>query len=65
MAPKKPSAKTSKRGSFVIGSGRFRKISAVEGIEFSGDMKGSTAVDKSEARSPEQRRQAIIKAYSK
>jgi len=43
----------------VIGSGRYRKISAVEGIECSAEMKRSKAAAKNEARSPEERRNAI------
>ncbi|SDD76656.1 hypothetical protein SAMN05216337_10158 [Bradyrhizobium brasilense] len=61
MAPKKPSSKKGKASGFVIGSGRFRKISSVEGIAYSTTMKGST----SKARIPEERRKAIIKAYRK
>lgn len=49
----------------MIGSDRFRKLSSVEGIEYSPEMKSSKAVAKSEVRSPEERRNAIIKAYSK
>jgi hypothetical protein len=65
MASKKTSLKANKARGFVIGSDRFRKISSVEGIEYSPDMKGCKAAAKSEARSPEARRNAIIKAYSK
>ncbi len=49
----------------MIGSARFRKISSVEGIVYSAKMKGSTAVATSKARTPEERRKAIIKAYRK
>ena len=63
MAPKKSSSKKGKASGFVIGSARFRKISSVEGILYSTKMKGSIA--ESKARTPEQRRKAIIKAYSK
>lgn len=65
MAPKKPSSKKSKASGFVIGSVRFRKISAVEGIHFSPKMKGSSAVSKSKPLTPEERRKTIIKAYRK
>ncbi|ANW00800.1 hypothetical protein [Bradyrhizobium icense] len=65
MAPKKPSSKKGKASGFVIGSARFRKISSVEGIVYSVKMKGSTAVAASKARTPEERRKAIIKAYRK
>jgi hypothetical protein len=65
MAPKKPSPKTGKASGFVIGSARFRKISAVEGIQYSPKMKGGAAVSKSKAVTPEERRKTIIKAYRK
>ena len=66
MAPKKPSSKKGKASGFVIGSVRFRKISAVEGIVYSPKMKGSAAIGKSsKALTPEERRKAIIKAYRK
>ena len=65
MPPKKSSSKKGKASGFVIGSGRFRKISAVEGIRYSPKMKGSAAIVKSKAVSPEERRKAIIKAYRK
>ncbi len=57
-----PSAKKGKASGFVIGSARFRKISAVEG-HYSPKMKGSSAVAQSRARTPEERRKAIIQAY--
>ena len=63
MAPQKPSSKQGKASGFVIGSARFRKISAVEGIQYSPNMKGSAAIANSEALTPEERRKAIIKAY--
>jgi hypothetical protein len=65
MAPKKPPSKKSKASGFVIGSARFRKISAVEGIHYSPEMKGRTAISKSKAITPEERRKTIIKAYRK
>ena len=65
MAPKKLSSKKGKASGFVIGSARFRKISAVEGIVYSPKMKGSAAVSKSKAHTPEERRKAIIEAYRK
>jgi hypothetical protein len=63
MAPRKSSSK-SKASGFVIGSARFRKISAVEGIVHSPRMKGVSS-SKGKALSPEERRKAIIKAYRK
>jgi hypothetical protein len=65
MAPKKPSSKKGKASGFVIGSVRFRKISAVEGIHYSPEMKGGAAISKSKAATPEERRKTIIKAYRK
>jgi hypothetical protein len=66
MATKKSSSKKGKAAGFVIGSARFRKISAVEGIVYSTKMKGSTAIGKSrKVLTPEERRKAIIKAYRK
>jgi hypothetical protein len=65
MAAKKPPSEDGKAAGFVIGSARFRKISAVEGIVYSPTMKGSIAVTQSKAITPEERRNAIIKAYRK
>ena len=65
MAPNRPTSKKNKAVGFVIGSSRFRKISAVEGIQYSPKMKGRAAIAKSEAVTPEQRRKTIIKAYRK
>jgi len=65
MTPRKPSPKTTKASGFVIGSARFRKISAVEGIQYSPTMKGGAAISQSKALTPEERRKAIIKAYRK
>jgi len=64
MAPKKSSSKKTKAGGFVIGSARFRKISAVEGIHYSPKMKGAS-VSKGKALTPDERRKSIIKAYRK
>lgn len=65
MAPKKQSSKKGKVSGFVIGSGRFKKISAVEGIVYTPDMKGRSALSKRKDLSPEERRKIIIKAYRK
>lgn len=65
MASGKPTSNRSKAAGFVIGSSRFRKISAVEGIQYSSKMKGSAAIAKDKAVSPEERRKTIIKAYRK
>ena len=65
MAPKKQSSKKGKVSGFVIGSARFKKISAVEGIVSSPGMKGRSAISKRKDLSPEERRKVIIKAYRK
>lgn len=65
MTAKNAPSKKGKASGFVVGSARFRKISAVEGIQYSPKMKGSTAIAKSKATTPEERRKAIIKAYRK
>jgi hypothetical protein len=65
MTSKKSSPKKGKASGFVIGSARFRKISSVEGIAYSTEMKGSTEIAASKARTPEERRKAIIRAYRK
>ncbi|WP_136623885.1 MULTISPECIES: hypothetical protein [Bradyrhizobium] len=64
-SPPKSPPKKGKASGFVIGSARFRKISSVEGIIYSPRMKGSSAIVESKARTPEERRKAIIKAYRK
>jgi len=65
MAPKKQTPKKGKVSGFVIGSARFKKISAVEGIVYSPDMKGRSAIAKRKNLTPEERRKIIIKAYRK
>ena len=65
MASQKDFSKKQKGSGFVVGSARFRKISAVEGIEFTPGMKGRAAISKSKAATPEERRKAIIRAYRK
>jgi hypothetical protein len=42
--PQKRTSKTGKTSGFVIGSKRFKKISAVEGIKYSPGMKGQMAI---------------------
>ncbi len=65
MAAKKPSPDKREASGFVIGSARFRKISAVEGIHYSGEMRGYAALPKSKDLTPEERRKIIIEAYRK
>ena len=64
MAQKRTS-KTGKASGFVIGSTRFKKISAVEGIKYSPDMKGQMAVSRLKEPTPEEKRKTIIRAYRK
>jgi hypothetical protein len=64
MAQKRTS-KTGKSSGFVIGSARFRKISAIEGIKYSPGMKGQLAVSGLKDPTPEEKRKAIIRAYRK
>jgi hypothetical protein len=64
MAQKRTS-KTGKSSGFVIGSARFRKISAIEGIKYSPGMKGQLAVPGLKDPTPEEKRKAIIRAYRK
>jgi hypothetical protein len=64
MAQKRTS-KTGKTSGFVIGSARFKKISAVEGIKYSPGMKGQKAVSRLKNLTPEEKRKAIIQAYRK
>ena len=64
MAQKRKS-KTGKTSGFVIGSPRFKKISAVEGIKYSPVMKGQIAVAGLKNPTPEERRKTIIRAYRK
>ncbi len=66
MAAKKQSSrKKGKAAGFILGSARFEKISAVEGIVYSADMKGRAEISKRKGLSPEERRKMIIKAYRK
>jgi hypothetical protein len=58
-------SKKGKVPGFVIGSARFRKISAAEGIRYSSKMKGGAALSKSTDLTPEERRKTIVKAYRK
>ncbi|MDB5554993.1 MAG: hypothetical protein JWL86_4977 [Rhizobium sp.] len=52
-------------GGWVIGHARFAKISAVEGIALTSGMKGRKAELDRRGASPEERRQAIIKAHKR
>jgi hypothetical protein len=65
MAEQKHTPKKGKGSGFIVGSARFKKISAVEGIKFTPDMKGRVALSKSKDVTAEKRRKAIISAYRK
>lgn len=53
----------SNAGGWVIGHARFAKISAVEGITLTPGMKSRKSELDRRGASPEERRQAIIKAH--
>ena len=66
----KKRASTSRRrriakGVLTLGRERFAKISAVEGIELTADMRARAAEFDRLGMAPAKRRQAIIRAYSK
>jgi hypothetical protein len=65
MAPQKNTPKKGKASGFVVGSARFKKISAVEGIKFTPEMKGRAALSKRKDITAEERRKTIIRAYRK
>ena len=56
---------TAKSGRFVIGQDRFAKISAVEGIVLTRQMRSRIAEFDSRGMSAEERRRSIIRAYRK
>ena len=61
---KQPTGKNSKTG-FVIGQESFAKISAVEGIRLKPAMKKRAAEASGKDLSPEEHREAIVRAYRK
>jgi hypothetical protein len=65
MARQKRTPKKGKASGFVVGSARFKKISAVEGIKFTSEMKGRAALSKRKDVTAEERRKTIIRAYRK
>jgi hypothetical protein len=62
---KKPSPKSRAKASKVIGFARFEKISAVEGIVLTKDMKRRRAEFEQTGASAAKRRAAIISAYKR
>jgi hypothetical protein len=65
MAPNKRVTRSSKTGRFVVGMARYEKISAVEGIRLSADMKKRAEEFDRQRLTPEERRRAIVKAHRK
>lgn len=69
--PRKPAkaaqrvGRNSKTDRFVIGAERFAKISAVEGIVLTGEMRTRMGEFETKRMSAASRRAAIIRAYSK
>lgn len=63
--PNKSIAKTGKSGRFVIGSAAFDKISAVEGIELTPDMKRRASEARAKGLTAEEYRRTIISSYRK
>lgn len=61
-----PLKRTRKTASgMVLGQGRFAKISAVEGIALTRDMKKRAAEFDRQGLSAEERRKSIVRAYRK
>lgn len=65
MAKQKNVAKGTKSGRFVLGSGRFAKISEVEGIKLTPAMKKRASDARSKGLTAEEYRRAIIRSHSK
>jgi hypothetical protein len=62
---KKSSARSAKRGRFVLGSDRFAKISEVEGIKLTAAMKKRASDAQSKGLSAEEYRRTIIRSHRK
>jgi hypothetical protein len=65
MAKRKDIAKDAKTGRFVLGSDRFAKISEVEGIRLTPEMKKRADEAKSTGLTAEEYRQTIIRSHQK
>jgi hypothetical protein len=65
MARSKKISRRAVSGQYIIGRERFDKISAVEGIKPSAQMKECEAEHDRKGLSAEQRRQSIIDAHRK
>jgi hypothetical protein len=62
---KKPIAKSTKTGRFVIGSSGFGKISAVEGIRMTAAMKKRAGDARAKGLTAEEFRSTIIRSHRK
>jgi hypothetical protein len=65
MAKRKDIAKDAKTGRFVLGSDRFAKISEVEGIRLTPEMKKRANEAKSKGLTADEYRQTIIRSHQK
>jgi hypothetical protein len=61
----KPRVKRAVAKPFILGVEAFAKISAVEGIKLTQEMRKRSAEFDKQGLTPAQRRRAIIKVYSK
>ena len=62
---KKTVAKSAKTGRFVIGSAGFGKISAVEGIRTTAEMKKRASEARAKGLTAEEYRRKIVRSYRK
>jgi len=62
---KKTVAKSAKTGRFVIGSAGFGKISAVEGIRMTAEMKKRASEARAKGLTAEEYRRKIVRSYRK
>jgi hypothetical protein len=65
MAKRKDIAKDAKTGRFVLGSDRFAKISEVEGIRLTPEMKKRANEAKSKGLTADEYRETIIRSHQK
>jgi hypothetical protein len=65
MAKRTTIAKDAKTGRFVLGSDRFAKISEVEGIRLTTEMKKRASEARNKGLSAEEYRRSIIRSHQK
>jgi len=65
MGKQKRAVKKNSSGGFVLGEASFAKISAVEGIRLKPAMRRRAARAASKGLSPEEYREAIVRAHRK